>query len=91
MKVIKKEDTSHWTYKHICKDCDSELEVEAKDLRHTHYDGDFRDPAYDTYSAQCAVCTRTFTVPVNKIPKLIQIEAQGRTQRYSGSGGYFDR
>jgi hypothetical protein len=89
MKIIKKEDTSGWKYRHTCANCDSELEVEAKDLRYTRYDGDMREPGYDSYSAQCAVCSQTFNVLANKIPKLIQIEAKDRTQRHSTN--YFDR
>lgn len=89
MKILKKQDVSQWNYKHTCSNCDSELEVEAKDLRHQHYDGDQRDPAYDSYSAQCAVCVTSFTIPENKIPKLIQIEAKGKSSK--SSGNYFDR
>lgn len=89
MKVIKKQDVSDWKYLHNCSNCDSQLEVEAKDLRYSHYDGDMREPGYDSYSAQCAVCSQAFTVPSNKIPKLIQIEAKDRTQRHSTN--YFDR
>lgn len=89
MKVIKKQDTTQWSHKHTCDKCDSELEVEPKDLRHKHYDGDFRDPAYDVYLAQCPVCADEFTISSKRIPKLIQIEAQERTARRTT--GYFDR
>lgn len=83
MKIIKKQDVSQWTYKYTCDMCDSELEVESKDIRHQHYDGDFREAPYDEFKASCAVCSVIFTIPNNKIPKLIQIEAKDRTQRYS--------
>jgi hypothetical protein len=89
MKVLKKQDTENWTYKHICSGCDSELEVEAKDLRHKRYDGDPREPGYDSYSAQCVVCQSEIGIPENKIPKLIQLEAKNKTSRRSTN--YFDR
>jgi hypothetical protein len=79
MKIIKKQDTTNWTYKHICSGCDTELEIEAKDLIHRHYDGDFREPGYDKYSANCAVCQCDISVQENKIPRLIQIEAKKRS------------
>ncbi len=89
MKVLKKVETAGWSYRHNCSNCDSELEVEAKDLRYHRYDGDMREPGYDAFQAQCAVCSQAFNVPTNKIPKLIQIEAKDRTQRHSTN--YFDR
>lgn len=90
MKVIKKADVSDWTYKHTCTNCESELEVESKDLIHHHYSGDMREPSYDSFNASCVVCNQTFTVPSAKIPKLIQLDAKGRSSR-SSSGSYWDR
>lgn len=90
MKVIKKENVDGWSRKHICGSCNSELEVEAKDLRHYSYQGDQRDPGYDAFKATCAVCHQEFTVPSNEIPKLIQIEAKGRS-RQSPHTSYLDR
>jgi hypothetical protein len=89
MKVIKKVDVSDWTYKHTCSGCDSELEVEAKDICHQHYDGDVREPGYDKYSANCVVCSCSISIPAIKIPKLLQVEIQNRTKR--SSSNYFDR
>jgi hypothetical protein len=89
MKVIKKQDITNWSYKHICDNCESELEVEGKDLRYNKYDGDMREPGYVTYSACCAVCSEIFTIDEKKIPRLLQIEAEKRTAR--SSTGYFDR
>lgn len=88
MKVLKKQDITGWKHNHTCSNCESELEVEAKDLRHYRYDGDCREPGYDAFSAQCAVCSTAFTIPSNKIPKLLQIEVKDRTARYSS--GYKD-
>ncbi len=83
MKIIAKQDVSNWSYHHTCSKCETQLEVEANDLHHYHYDGDYRDPSYDSYSACCTVCSQSFTVPTNKIPKLIQIEAQKRAPKHS--------
>lgn len=90
MKVIKKQDVSAWNYKHTCTNCDSELEVDAKDLIHHHYDGDQREPAYDSFTAICAVCSNSFTIFNDKIPKIIQVETKNRTARLS-TGSYWDR
>lgn len=88
MKVIKKQDVSGWTYKHTCTNCESELEAEPKDLTHTHYNGDMREPGYDTFTASCPVCFQSFSVAPTKIPKLIQIQVK---QRSTSSGNYFER
>ncbi len=92
MKILKKQDVSNWTHKHTCANCESELEVEPKDLTHTHYDGDMREPGYDNFNASCAVCSQSFTVPIAKIPKLIQIEAKNRSaaSRHGGEVYYRD-
>lgn len=87
MKVVKRTDVSKWSYKHICSNCDSELEVETKDLKHHYYDGDMREPGYDSFTAECAVCSQQFTIPSNKIPKLIQVEAKKKYP--TGAGGYY--
>lgn len=91
MKVIKKPDVSNWFYQYDCINCDSELEVESKDLKYSHYDGDQREPGYETYSCNCAVCNQSHTVPITKIPKLVQLEVKARIRPTAGSGGYFDR
>lgn len=81
MKVLKKADVSDWTYKHKCVNCDSELEVEESDIIHRHYDGDMREASYDTYSAKCPVCNKTFSIPEASIPKLIKVNSKKRTGR----------
>lgn len=90
MKVIKKQDVSNWSHKHTCVNCESELEVESKDLRYSRVDGDPREPGYDSFTATCCVCSQSFSVPTNKIPKLVQVEVKGRG-RSSGGGSYWDR
>ena len=79
MKIIKKQDVSNWSYQHTCTDCDTVLEVDGKDLILQHHQGDYRNSSYDSYSANCAVCKHSFTVPINDIPKLIQVEVKART------------
>jgi hypothetical protein len=85
MKVLNKPDVSNWSYKHRCDNCECELEVEAKDLRYYRYEGDMRESGYETYSAACAVCNDDFTIPNEKVPRLIQLEAQDRTKRVTTS------
>lgn len=89
MKVIKKEDVSNWGYKHTCSGCDSELLIEAKDVRHQRFDGDPREPGYDKYTAECVVCSQPIIIPESKIPKILRVEIQNRTKR--NSSNYFDR
>lgn len=72
MKIINKVDVSSWKFEHKCPGCDSTLEVEAKDLLCSHYDGDFREGAYDTFYTHCVVCAYMLTVPSDYIPKLLQ-------------------
>lgn len=73
MKILKKPDTT-WSYKHTCKQCAAELEVEKGDVKYTHHSGDYRDPSYETWQATCPVCTSIFEIPCNIIPKIIQLE-----------------
>lgn len=73
MKIIKKEDISHWTYKIICSGCDSELEAESSDLKRTYYAGDFRDPESESFYVVCPVCSKGNAIAESKIPKLIKI------------------
>lgn len=92
MKVIKKEDISNWTYKYTCSNCDSELEVESGDLKYTRHDGDMREPGYDKYTANCAVCSNMFTILESKIPKLIKLAAKNKSSSSPrGGNSYFDR
>lgn len=88
MKIIKKQDVSGWAFKHTCTNCESELQVEPSDLRHSSYPGDMRESGYETFTANCVVCSQSFTIANDKIPKLIQIEVKKRS---SSTGGYYDR
>jgi hypothetical protein len=88
MKVINQVDTKIWSHKHICTHCDSELEVESKDVIYHYYDGDMREPAYAAYQAMCIVCSNTFNLPQDKVPKLVKLEAEKRARP---SISYLDR
>ena len=81
MKVLKKPEANNWKYVHTCRECDAELEVEVSDLSHTYYDGDIREPGYDTFSAVCAVCTQAFSIPLDKISKYVQfiVKSKGKS------------
>lgn len=73
MKIIHKPATD-WTYKHTCKFCDTELEVEKSDVKYSFQSGYGRDSDYDYWSAKCPVCNESFSIPAAKIPKIVQIE-----------------
>ena len=73
MKVLKMPDTN-WTYKHTCEKCTAELEVEKSDVIHKSYLGDPREPGYETWQATCPVCNSVINVPINSIPKPVQLE-----------------
>ena len=75
MKILKKPD-SNWSYKHTCIKCDAELEVEKSDVSMRHFDGDQREPSYDSFTAACPVCQDTFSIPENKIPKIVKVEME---------------
>lgn len=90
MKVIKMEDISDWGFHHTCEDCDSELEVEKEDLLYSSSPGTQREEGYESFQASCAVCMTYFDVPINHIPKLLQLEVKKRTNR-SATNGYLDR
>ena len=93
MKVLKTTDITEWNYKHICNTCDSELEVEGKDIKYTYHDScDPREPSYETWQATCPICKESFNIPADKIPKLIRVEAKSRNTRSSyGYWAQFDR
>jgi hypothetical protein len=76
MKVISQVNIEDWSYECICDHCDSKLQVESNDLIYKFYDGDFREPGYSVYQVTCAVCNNMLDISGNKIPKLIQIEAE---------------
>lgn len=86
MKIIKKADTANWTKRVTCHNCETELEVEPKDISHVRYDGDFRESGYDSFHAYCAVCSEKLPLLSDGIPKLIQIEAKNRSATRISSG-----
>ena len=81
MKVVKKQDIENWKYNITCFECDSELEVEVNDLILERYDGDFREPPYEEYNTNCAVCKESLHIPIKYIPKLAQMEVKNRTKK----------
>lgn len=87
MKVINKPDVSNWSLKKTCEKCDTELEIEASDIRHQYYDGDFRDPGYDKYWANCPICSAELAVPKDKMPKLIRLRVEKKSTSSGSYGG----
>jgi hypothetical protein len=78
MKILKKTDTSNWSYKYICDKCDTEMEVEKKDLVHKWVEGDRMEPGYDSFSFYCPVCMEKVNIHADKLPKLVQIEVKNK-------------
>ena len=76
-----------WSYTFMCSECDSELQADASDLIHHHYDGDQREPGYETWCITCPVCAHSTIVKDDKIPKIVKIN-HAKKQSY---GGPFDR
>ena len=79
MKIVKKTDTTNWSHKHICSQCDTELLIEKGDIKYKYEPGDFRDPSYESWFCNCPVCSAGIHVPADRIPKAVQVEIkQGR-------------
>ena len=88
MKIIKQVDVSNWKYRFTCTSCDSELEAEASDIKHTsHYDQ--RDAQYDTYCVYCPVCSTSKSILEKDIPKALQVKI--KSKKTISYGGPFDR
>lgn len=87
MKILKQPNTQ-WSKKHTCVNCTAELEIEKKDVVFTHYDGDMREPGYDTWTTHCPICSTTIHVKEDELPKAVQVEIKKKS---SGSSYYDDR
>jgi hypothetical protein len=74
MKVLKRVDTSNWSYKRTCTICESELQVEKGDVKYKYHRGDQRDPDYETWHATCPVCQNEFPVPEKELSKALKVE-----------------
>lgn len=81
MKVLKTQDPKEWSLKLNCIKCDSELEAEAKDVSHEWMNGDQREPGYDSYAVQCPICEEVLDLTKDKLPKVVQLQAQGQSLR----------
>lgn len=77
MKVLKKTDTSKWSWRTKCVQCESELEAERGDIKHdiSEADGPYR-PRSDTWFINCPVCSNTIFLSEKDIPKLLQMEVK---------------
>lgn len=82
MKILKTHNPADWSLKLTCNKCDSELEVEAKDVGHEWMNGDMREPGYDSYAIQCPVCEEVIDLSKDKLPKVVQLQAQGQALRH---------
>ncbi len=94
MKVIKRPNTD-WSFKHTCRNCTAELEVEKTDVHHEHHTNcDPREPGgdWDTWTARCPICNELISIPETAIPKAVQVEIKKKSDNGPyGSGSYFDR
>jgi hypothetical protein len=90
MKVVERFDTSEWRHTFVCSRCDSKLEADPKDLvatkKSTEQDMRGLDKgAFEwAYHVTCPVCLQKSGVSTQSIPKLLQYEAQQRTERVRG-------
>jgi hypothetical protein len=78
MKIIKKVDTSTWSYKHTCDTCDTELEVEKSDVKYQYFEGYGKDPDWDEWKAICPICFTAFNVPLENIPRAVRVEIRNK-------------
>ena len=83
MKVLKKVDVSNWSHTHKCRHCDSELELDNKDIQYTYVTGDQRDPGYEKFFAFCSICSNEFNIDSKIIPKILQLEVKNRQRSFS--------
>ena len=85
MKIISQFDVSSWSHNCKCAKCDSELEADSTDVRHTHSERDGVHPASENYHVECPVCQNNIYLSVKSIPVAVQIDAQKRAVRASSS------
>jgi hypothetical protein len=88
MKVIEAPNTN-WTKNITCGACTAVLQIETTDLHLNHYDGDFREPAYDSYYVCCALCGNQCTISESDIPKAVKAAIKLKAQ--SSRSNYYDR
>lgn len=79
MKVLSKPDTSNWSAKHTCSNCDSNLEINGEDLIYELENVGYYDMESDAYYVDCPVCSELSYVQESEIPKLVRIEAKNRS------------
>lgn len=72
MKIIKAPETN-WSIQFTCTNCTAQLEVETADIIITHFDGDYREPAYNRFSFKCPICNVVHFVSNDSIPKGVQV------------------
>ena len=90
MKILKTKDWENsWSHQCTCRQCETVVEIEAKDLRHVPGQGDQRDyqPAY--FAVQCPTCSEAIVVADTVIPAYLQKLARERSERQRTN--YFDR
>jgi hypothetical protein len=84
MKVLKKVDTSNWSYKHTCATCESELQAEKGDIKYQYHNGLYSDSDYETWNAECPVCQNEFPIPDKELSKALKVEIRSGKLAYPG-------
>ena len=89
MKVLKKTDTSKWSWRTKCVKCESELEAERGDIKHSlsEDDGPFRPGSIDLWTITCPMCSNEIYLSEKEIPKLLQMEV--KQKKFSSPGVSF--
>lgn len=78
MKVVKKLDIAAWRKRFECKTCESQLEIEAGDVKYEYHSGYGRDTDYETWTVRCPVCQTQHNVVKTDIPKAVQIAIKSK-------------
>jgi hypothetical protein len=86
MKIIKQADTSLWSCRFTCDECDSELEAAAADVRYKYYPGDCRDPSYENYDVECPICHKIKNLTSKNIPKAVRLQAKNKSSKGTTPG-----
>lgn len=80
MKILKQVDVGDWSIRATCDSCDSELQVEANDIKFvSHPDYGPREPGWDEYYVNCPVCSTKIGFSEDKIPKAVKLKAKSKS------------
>lgn len=81
MKIIK-EPNKEWTQQFNCKVCSTVFEADVTDLQHKRYDGDFREPEYDSFWVCCPCCETQIGVSKEDIPSYVRFVLKSTNRKF---------